>query len=332
MKKLKEYINNKPRLRKCLKIGELVLSLWGVILTIILSIGLAMASSKASANQISNINKGKSPQEAISFTNYDIYSSNEIISQNNLINYIDWVYRADGIDLYGITSNYERALTLGGNGYFVQSQNLTSSNIGTNSVRYMTLQRVVLKAFPKVVYDTNRNSQKFQLDFVSTTNSNQHLELVYFKVYNGTLGTIATWLTTGLYYYNVNSELSAYRSDLSLVIENPLDTDIAWSRQFFNFYGLGTDITADNYTNGYNAGYSRGESQGYQNGYNVGYDEGRASAQGIVNNPFDLLGNAFMAVASILDIRVLPGLSLGVLIFTPLVVTIIVVVVKMIKG
>lgn len=80
---------------------------------------------------------------------------------------------------------------------------------------------------------------------------------------------------------------------------------------------------------GYETGYSNGYLTGKTEGYNEGYDDGSI---GLTNNPFNLLGNAFEGLASILDIQILPHLSLGVLIFTPLIVSIVIVVVKMIKG
>lgn len=79
--------------------------------------------------------------------------------------------------------------------------------------------------------------------------------------------------------------------------------------------------------------YIMGYEQGYENGKTAGYDEGyQVGSTGMTSNPFNLIRNAFDSIAGILNIQVLPNLTLGVLIFTPIIVVIIIVVVKFLRG
>lgn len=83
----------------------------------------------------------------------------------------------------------------------------------------------------------------------------------------------------------------------------------------------------DGYNTGYEAGYSAGEVAGEQIGYNNGL-EAANTHQGEVNT---MLGVAFTGLGSILSMEVLPNITLGVLLFIPLVVVVIISVLRILK-
>ena len=86
----------------------------------------------------------------------------------------------------------------------------------------------------------------------------------------------------------------------------------------------------DTYLNAMNDdSYHKGYEIGKQEGYNIGYVEG---SRGIESNAFTVIGQAFEAVSNIFSIEVLPSLPLWILVFTPLIIAVVIVVVKLIKG
>lgn len=106
-------------------------------------------------------------------------------------------------------------------------------------------------------------------------------------------------------------------------------------------YGIG-------YETGYDKGYDDGNSEGYNKAvidvlnpdstqyqyiYDLGKQEGIVEGmRGTESNAFIVIGQAFSAVGSIFSIEVLPNLPLWVLVFTPLIIVVVIVVVKLIKG
>lgn len=98
------------------------------------------------------------------------------------------------------------------------------------------------------------------------------------------------------------------------------------------------------YANGYAEGKREGyntavtqilnpDSNQYQYIYDLGKQEGLVEGmRGTESNAFVVIGQAFASVGSVLSIEVMPNLPLWVLVFTPLIVAVVIVVVKLIKG
>lgn len=86
------------------------------------------------------------------------------------------------------------------------------------------------------------------------------------------------------------------------------------------------------YNNAYDTGYSGGYGTGYNNGYQNGFNDGHATNETIETaQAFDYIGGAFGAVASILEIEVLPHISLGLCFSIPLVLVLIMTIFKLVR-
>lgn len=99
---------------------------------------------------------------------------------------------------------------------------------------------------------------------------------------------------------------------------------------------------------GFQEGFKEGKKEGTQEGltqaknpnsetyqyiYDLGKQEGIVEGmRGTESNAFIVIGQAFSAVGSIFSVEVLPNLPLWVLVFTPLIIVVVIVVVKLIKG
>lgn len=88
---------------------------------------------------------------------------------------------------------------------------------------------------------------------------------------------------------------------------------------------------SEGYQNGYNEGYL----SGYDNGYNTGYDDGYAIGHsGIDDNSataFSYIGTAFRSVASIMELEILPHITLATCFSIPLVFILIITIFKLVK-
>jgi len=120
-----------------------------------------------------------------------------------------------------------------------------------------------------------------------------------------------------LYRWSISSNYSSLLISSGVYIENDFDG-------FCLFNEVGLNDTS-NGVNQYNAGYNAGLRAGYDAGYVKG-------SSGVETNAFTAISQAFEAVSNILSIQVLPNLPLWVLVFTPLIIAVVIVVVKLIKG
>lgn len=299
MNKVKEYINNKPKLKKTLKI----LAVIGVIFSVsfnILIIGVASCSNSKVADAIDEplvttpVSKG-----AINVGNgyYDVgfgeLGGDVFVTKfiENLKGY-DYVWWSNTT-----TENFllGTPVTLDLNNYY----DAQAGDYGDGTfTRYMYVEKVYLH------YDASLDYQTiFTIGFYYgggwryIKTSMQYIDI--YKTQN--ISNLQTYLGSTPYFFE-STCIRFYVTDWQTLI--PFEAfDI-------NNYNLG-------YENGYNYGYSKGYNEGIRS-YNT--------------DVFTLIGNAFSAVDGILSIQVLPHLQLWVLIFAPIIVSVIIVVVKMIKG
>lgn len=90
--------------------------------------------------------------------------------------------------------------------------------------------------------------------------------------------------------------------------------------------GWGQNLENTRYTDGYN--------NGYNNGYNVGYQQGydNAPKTNTESTVQSLLGALFGSLKDLLDVELLPGISVGTILGIPIVLTIITWVIHWIRG
>lgn len=90
-------------------------------------------------------------------------------------------------------------------------------------------------------------------------------------------------------------------------------------------------MSQSEYERGYGNGYASGYLTGKRDGYVEGYNAGGGSISGETATAFDYIGGAFEVVNNILEIQVLPHITLGLCFSIPLVLTLIMVIFKMVK-
>jgi hypothetical protein len=92
----------------------------------------------------------------------------------------------------------------------------------------------------------------------------------------------------------------------------------------------------EGYDNGYDTGYSLGDSQGYLDGFEFGYESGFEDGFNELNNTasglFQILGSAFTAIGSIFNIMILPGITIGMLVFVPIIFALLLFIIKILRG
>lgn len=122
-------------------------------------------------------------------------------------------------------------------------------------------------------------------------------------------------------YYNgfSRSVLHVYNSNVEKYrfTKNALENDV---------YQSGYDT---GYTAGYRTGYPNGYDLGYSDGYNVGYTDGSMGDEMLT--AFDYIGQAVGGVSSILNIEILPHMSIGLLVTIPATMGIIAMIFRIIK-
>lgn len=90
--------------------------------------------------------------------------------------------------------------------------------------------------------------------------------------------------------------------------------------------GTGYNLENTRYVDGYNTGYNNG----YETGYQQGYDSApKTNTESTVQS---LLGALFGSLKDLLDVELLPGISVGTILGIPIVLTIITWVIHWIRG
>jgi hypothetical protein len=90
----------------------------------------------------------------------------------------------------------------------------------------------------------------------------------------------------------------------------------------------------------YNEGYLDGDADGFEDGFDLGYedgfedgfDDGLEALENSTSGLFDILGNVFGAVSTIFAIYILPGINIGMFVFIPLIFTLLLFILKILRG
>lgn len=94
----------------------------------------------------------------------------------------------------------------------------------------------------------------------------------------------------------------------------------------FRFVNIMKFNDVNDYQEGYDFGHSIGYDEGYETGYNVGLDDASQSSV------FGVLQKASASISSFLNIEVLPNLSLWLLISIPFSISIMVILLRLLRG
>ena len=97
--------------------------------------------------------------------------------------------------------------------------------------------------------------------------------------------------------------------------------------QNFRFINVMKHNDISDYQEGYAIGYNTGYNDGYSQGYGVGFNEGSSD-----ENVFSMLKHAANSIQDILNIEVLPNISLWLLISIPLSISIMLIMFKLLRG
>lgn len=270
----------------------------------------------------------------------------------------DYVKTSSGYYEYGVTDlmsyDFARAVI----DYYVNNKNATDLSYergstgtyviqtsGVYSVFFFTYQETYTKAFDVyniVLSKYNWGNTSFRYEFVFSNASPYDKQIKFEWTCQKNNDQQLVIMGGGMSAIGLSStaDNDSWRARFML-------SENASSREAF-IYDLANNDDLLNYDKGYQQGYDLGYDDGYRiawdgyqsqintaysNGYDVGYDVGYidgVDSDGV--NAFGLLGQAFDAVSDVLSIEILPGFQLWVLVTTPLIIAVVIVVVKLIKG
>lgn len=132
---------------------------------------------------------------------------------------------------------------------------------------------------------------------------------------------------THVFYVRGNDKF--FRTDVITSIYFNADDDWDGAHLYFyhdNNYQLG-------FNQGYSNGYTGGRVEAFDNGYTSGYNDGiEAASTTSENGVFSLITGAFASVSAFLSFQIAPNITLGLLFSVPIVVGIIFVIIKFVKG
>lgn len=317
IEKLKKKIKTKPKLYKTLKVVKVLCNVGAYLIALFtilsLSIGGACSNSEHELLAYGDYKK-HSPKQALTTD-----SNQYLFSSHHLINDSGFSY------LYYLNEGFWTTPTA--NDYFAFNVN---ENARCVLIPYNSIDIHDNFVFTEAsAYFFNAIQFQFTGSFNYGLNNCFLVKSYRLRLFNTEVQTNTDWLYT--FDILTNQPTSTGSQPRGSVV------NISSITPGFN-YGIllskNINPTMFNYLNVDSQVYaSEWVKHGYVNGYEAGYNEGYQSGNtGTSNNPFNLIRNAFDAVASFLDIQILPGLNIGVLLFAPLIITIIIVLVKMFRG
>lgn len=289
-------------------------------------LGLFLSGFIAVANIKNNINKQKEDEYGEVISN----NTKPIFCQADYNGVIYWSSNGDIVSTSFALNVINYLVTKDGNRWDYRNTTFTSS--------YMIYENDVNQSIPLCdifQWDSNHNVPLYRqtisyLAVVKTLVDDGKNVRYSFEFNNANDVVVYSFLCT---YFNNFSYNDTSIGDLGRLWS--LYTSYgAWfvfeTNEFSEQYLLASfaDDTRGGSAENWQAGYQTGLAYGYQQGY----EQGSADNNGLSTNPFDLISNAFSSLASILNITILPHLTLGVLIFTPLIFGILIVLFRMIKG
>lgn len=333
MKKIIDKIKQNENLCKVLKVLKLVLDLVVYGFTIFMVLMLAIGSnqtpkeSEATNNREYIPNLVTTPVKALfDGESRSLIMSNDVLSTEFLNNTL--YYGSDFILNYDLNNQLNsRKIDLNNGNLTGYNNNLITAinNVnysgdylpnGTLNTDYFYCDALVIDVLGKYTFG-GLPMYSLQYTFVSYYN-NQYNDLISFKIDCFKLSSQQSYSFSS---YQVVSYQSGITTDFVInVLKNNDD------------YNLLYRFMSSDENKAYRDGFDNGNLHGYSEGYRAGYDNGVIVGQSGGNNPFDLIKSAFSAIASILNVQLMPGLTLSTLLFTPLIIVVVIVIVKMFRG
>lgn len=318
MKRIKEYINKYPKLKRVAKILGVVAIVFSFLFN-----ALIIGSLIINANKPSDSNKvlaygdyQPKTKEVVTIDN-DLFVEGTLSLSDDLAFWRRYCHYLSGTSPNDFYWGYTMSST--------DQSNTYTYNTNVTGLRYTTNIQDILDNGWDNWDDPNLiviNSLTFSIYRGANTDYNYRtitLNLANSQVRNVIILEFDNGLFTGDFTSGVaNNNASDYR----------LYYDGFVFANYTTFYSAWRYTTGD-YWDGYYAGEEYGYQQGYYYGKSDGYQEGLDSQP---TGAFNLITTAFNSIASILNIDILPNLSLGLLVFLPVVIVVIIVVVKMIRG
>ena len=172
---------------------------------------------------------------------------------------------------------------------------------------------------------TNKNYELY-LDFSSSPiNANYQ----WFLSYNGTpfqtYVTVIRSITDTLFRIYIPSYTTL---SLERITNSLADYFDAW---YLKDLGVSASYT-EGYLDGDADGFEDGFDLGYEDGLIDGFQDGLEALEDSTAGLFDILGNVFGAVGTVFGIYVLPGINIGMLVFIPLIFTLLLFILKILRG
>lgn len=216
-----------------------------------------------------------------------------------------------------ITNTFNRSNTAwsgtGGGGYYP-----TDTKIGSDNT-VGSVQKIIFNYDNQTKYD-----YKIALDLSSTVNDTNILYKINGFTYITYFSATITNASTMNYFY-----LPAFT-----YVEIQVQSGTS-ARYFDAWYleDLGQSASwGEGYTDGYIDGFTDGEDNAYPVGYDDGYEDGLSALEDTNSGLLDILSSLFGAVGNVFNIYVFPGITMGMLVFVPIIFAMLLFVIKLLRG
>lgn len=319
MKRIKDYFNKHPKLKRVAKILGVVAIVFSFLFNALV-VGALIVSNLDNNKQVLaygnyNITKRVVENDISNNEKYRFYSINDLTSYDVMTNMYN--YDRQHGNFFETSPHHFTVIFNNTNAnYIVDGGDTAHYDYTGFELKY----RIYGCTF---AWEESPNRIVMKADFTIVSLSNT-TDIGHFQVdnvrykFNGVLNQ-----STCSYFHDTHDV------GLQLLLNSSFYIRCLQTSQNYNLYDFFGYGNLPDTQNAYDLGWQGGYSTGYNTGYNEGYQTG---STGMSTNPFNLIRNAFTAIADILNIHVLPNLTLGVLIFTPIIVAIIIVVVRFIRG
>lgn len=331
---LKKKIKAKPKLYRFLNILRILCNVGAYLIALFTLLSLSISSCSNQSNKVlayGDYNTHNIKQVA-KRGEYYMLGMSEIASYNGLqsvltwatsvnTNYIGWAQCDGNVRYYNLVQDSPITEENTDNLFKIEQMGTT---IPTQSDFFSARK---IRFFSQVNYYENFHRKYYFIGFgADGTNYEYGIEWrVYSSISN----------TSDLDFGDGSESSYLFGSRSFITDENGVRTYLTdeWHDACYFFYGSTSYLMFRGLIEDSITGYSTGYADGLANGYNVGYNDGYTTGStGLSTNPFNLVSNAFDSIASLLNIEILPFLTLGTLIFVPLIVLILIVLFKMFKG
>jgi hypothetical protein len=306
------------------------------------SLSLLLVALFTTNNNFTNANAALTPPSS-----YDIAFA---YSGTSLAN---WYLQADSSSIYGDYIQFNRTADGAYYNYTATFDNNTLSTIpeGLSITNTFNRSNTSWAAAFGGYYPTDTKigsnatvgtiSDKFYFNFDNQTNKDYNL---FFDISSSPDGSqiLLTYNSLSSRYYYRTSLLNNIFIPAYSVVQ--ISSFSSGSFRYFDAWylqDLGTSVAyqegeTDGYNEGYFDGYDDGNFDGFENGYDAGFNDGydvgyeanTAGNEGL----FDMMASLFGGVGAVFNIYVLPSITLGMLVFVPIIFALLMFIIKILRG